>query len=286
MPNPWPAGCYSLEQVFGVSSDRIWPAIEREGAAWWSGLPATDEAEQLLETMRSLGVPISFATSPRSPLEMRHHEVAGSTSLICERFGAAPRIVDGKSELARPRWLLVDDSDHEVQAWRAAGGRAITVPRPWNSEHSHSGDPQRVVERIRQQLQQLGRPEGGCLVVDLPLPPATLRPNSRSTVHGFVRAKVADYRQACHAIVAATLRRYRCQPPRWERFRIEPEWRTESGRAWDWTNAVAALKPAEDALQRAGVIRNDSATVWERPTWIRAESLPKCGVRVTVVSGG
>ena len=36
---------------------------------------------------------------------------------------------------ARPDALLIDDGDHNVEAFRANGGQTILVPRPWNSLH-------------------------------------------------------------------------------------------------------------------------------------------------------
>ena len=36
---------------------------------------------------------------------------------------------------ARPDALLIDDSDHNVEAFLAHGGQAILVPRPWNPLH-------------------------------------------------------------------------------------------------------------------------------------------------------
>lgn len=40
-----------------------------------------------------------------------------------------------KYDLARPTRLLIDDSQDNVDEFRAAGGRAILWPRPWNARH-------------------------------------------------------------------------------------------------------------------------------------------------------
>lgn len=44
-----------------------------------------------------------------------------------------------KSLLAGPDTLLIDDKDQNVEEFRAAGGRGILVPRPWNKD-SHLAD--------------------------------------------------------------------------------------------------------------------------------------------------
>jgi len=48
--------------------------------------------------------------------------------------GHGPELVltRDKSLLARPRAVLVDDSDANVDAFRAAGGAGIVFPQPWN----------------------------------------------------------------------------------------------------------------------------------------------------------
>ena len=54
-----------------------------------------------------------------------------------------------KKFIAGPGRWLIDDKDANVEAFRAAGGQAITVPRPWNSEH---GKSHQVMETIRKEL--------------------------------------------------------------------------------------------------------------------------------------
>ena len=43
-----------------------------------------------------------------------------------------------KTPCASPNALLIDDSDKNVDAFRAASGQAILVPRPWNTMHGES----------------------------------------------------------------------------------------------------------------------------------------------------
>lgn len=48
--------------------------------------------------------------------------------------------------------LLIDDSDMNVAEWKAAGGWAILLPRPWNQRRDLSG---RVVETLAEDLRRL-----------------------------------------------------------------------------------------------------------------------------------
>ena len=43
--------------------------------------------------------------------------------------------------------LLIDDADHNVNAFREAGGQAILVPRPWNTMHAND-----TMDHLRIQL--------------------------------------------------------------------------------------------------------------------------------------
>ncbi|MCP4994786.1 MAG: hypothetical protein GY934_13545 [Gammaproteobacteria bacterium] len=45
---------------------------------------------------------------------------------------------DAIAKAGRKNAILVDDWDRNIQAWDAAGGAAITCPRPWNSEHHYA----------------------------------------------------------------------------------------------------------------------------------------------------
>ena len=56
-----------------------------------------------------------------------------------------------KSTFAAPDALLIDDRDKNVDEFRAAGGHAILIPRPWNSSYEKRNDSYQVfVEELKQ----------------------------------------------------------------------------------------------------------------------------------------
>lgn len=48
---------------------------------------------------------------------------------------------------ASPDALLIDDGDHNIEAFRIGGGQALLVPRPWNSLHEFSNETEMYLRR-------------------------------------------------------------------------------------------------------------------------------------------
>lgn len=57
-----------------------------------------------------------------------------------------------KALMAGPDTLLIDDKDQNVIEFQKAGGQAILVPRPWNSEYVHARDTLDVVQKAIRSL--------------------------------------------------------------------------------------------------------------------------------------
>jgi beta-phosphoglucomutase-like phosphatase (HAD superfamily) len=59
-----------------------------------------------------------------------------------------------KFRLAKRGVILIDDAEHNVDAFRAAGGEAVMVPRPWNGyKNQRSYEPyEYVLNRVEDMI--------------------------------------------------------------------------------------------------------------------------------------
>jgi len=136
-----PAACrgeYDPGKLFGCDTD----LFSVFGADFWETADWMPDGKRIWDVVRAAvqdGRKILICSSPT-------HEtgsVTGKLRWIERELGGAwtrqyvftPR----KEALARPGVLLIDDCDAVVQAFEAAGGSALLVPRPWNSMHGWSG---------------------------------------------------------------------------------------------------------------------------------------------------
>ena len=142
--------------MLGLSRSAFWrPA---DNIDFWLNLPWTPDGEEILAAvLRRFGPEqVCILSSPsRSPFS-----AAGKVAWIQRHlprtlqrsFLIGPR----KELLASPRSLLLDDNDANVARFRAAGGSAILVPRPWNSSWDA---PLATVALVEQELDAwLGQP--------------------------------------------------------------------------------------------------------------------------------
>lgn len=113
---------------------QFWDAVKREV---WATLPKSLEFNQIIQSAQALAPQdrIYILTGPtKDPdclagkLEWIHRVMP---PWLHRQYFIGPR----KQVIAKPEYLLIDDSDAQVNAWREAGGQAILVPRPWNSLH-------------------------------------------------------------------------------------------------------------------------------------------------------
>lgn len=134
----WPPGVWSMEEVLGLSTDAFWQPIRQRGAAFWAELPRYPWAEELVAALEARFGGITIATRPDE-----HPSSSHGKALFCTRHlpGRPVAMLPAKHLLSRPGRLLIDDSDHNVEAWRQAGGEAILFPRRWNALHAEARWP-------------------------------------------------------------------------------------------------------------------------------------------------
>ena len=124
---------------------------------FWEGLEWMHDGNEILSIISSCVKNIQhlyFLTAPMKNLE----SATGKLTWMKQQMGInypASTIVTGapKSLFARPGALLIDDRDKNVEEFRAAGGRAVLVPRPWNRLHELA---HKSAEIIKQDLERLG----------------------------------------------------------------------------------------------------------------------------------
>lgn len=128
------AAANALHPYWTFSLKSFWAAIGQEV---WATAPESDEFKKLLsscatlvgrENVCILTTPVKDPASLAGKLEWIH---AHCPAWMHRQYLMGPQ----KHLLATSDSLLIDDSDANVDAFRAHGGQALLVPRPWNSRH-------------------------------------------------------------------------------------------------------------------------------------------------------
>lgn len=113
-----------------------WKFYHPQNLAFWTNIPLADDAQQIVaEVEAKFGRDnVCLLTAP----VLVDGCLEGKAAWVRSRFPQhSKRLLIGscKEFCASPDACLIDDSDDNVNKFRAAGGNAILVPRPWNSLH-------------------------------------------------------------------------------------------------------------------------------------------------------
>lgn len=114
-----------------MTEDEFWSAIESVDG-FWDSLKPYEWAYELVEMCRRIA-PVYFCSSPA-----RHKSCAGAKIHWLREHGFLKGTDDRfiltrhKHLLANNGTVLIDDGKHNIDAFRGAGGSAITFPMPWN----------------------------------------------------------------------------------------------------------------------------------------------------------
>lgn len=127
---------WGFYEALGTTEDGFWKKIHGIGADFWVGIPPYPWYKRIYEECKKTA-PTIILTSPSD------HESSpqGKSVWLKERLGVCPKgylMGSSKHHLAHKNALLIDDADHNVDRFRASGGRAILFPRPWNKNKAYS----------------------------------------------------------------------------------------------------------------------------------------------------
>lgn len=130
----WPNGFgfYDLHKVLGVTEAGMWSKI-RQVPYFWDNLPTLHHFNELLAVLDDYKVTI--ATSPTKDPMCAAGKMAWIQRYMPVKYHRKFMIGTEKHELAGPTKLLIDDGEHNIDAFAKAGGCTFLWPQPWNAAH-------------------------------------------------------------------------------------------------------------------------------------------------------
>jgi 5'(3')-deoxyribonucleotidase len=155
--NPYLKGAtgWNTDKALGISEEEFWRPAENPG--FWERLEWMPDGRRILDyVIGTIGKQnVYILTSPaRSDDDGQDEAECHYGKLLwlyreLPSFARKGRLLFGscKHLCAAKGNILVDDADHNVEAFRAAGGTAVLVPRPWNARHTEKDDAAGLVQR-------------------------------------------------------------------------------------------------------------------------------------------
>lgn len=128
-PADYPRGLFACEQHIGCSTAEFWHKIDNAGEDFWSNLEPYPWARDLVGELQEIDrvvISTSPSWSPHCYSGKRKWLIKMGLQRLDSMFGSS------KYLMAQPGRILVDDAEHNIEPWRAAGGHAVIVPQPWN----------------------------------------------------------------------------------------------------------------------------------------------------------
>ena len=162
---------YYIEQDFSVQE--FWDCFDREA---WANVPPSDELKLLLRNCVALvgRKNICILTSPVLSPGCLEGKADWIRKYLPKWLHRQFLIGPPKHFCARPDALLIDDAQHNIDAFREAGGQTLLVPRPWNrlrdvNTTEHLGIAfQRLLEWKRGRRDAMRKRTGGYGVQSVP----------------------------------------------------------------------------------------------------------------------
>ena len=121
---------YDFYAAVGHTSDSFWRKIDAAGADFWADLESFPWATELHNVCKAVA-PTTLLSAPSADPSSAH----GKKLWINKEFGPCFKqylLGVDKTACAAPNKVLIDDSEHNINAFREAGGKAILFPQAWN----------------------------------------------------------------------------------------------------------------------------------------------------------
>ena len=128
---------WAYHQQMGLTDQQFWARIDSE---FWDRIEPYPWASQLVSELRDEGEVI-FATSPNldsatPSAKVRWLRKHGMMYTWLNEYMIGPH----KHLMANKQTILIDDSDSNIEKFRAAGGNAILFPQPWNKRRTETSN--------------------------------------------------------------------------------------------------------------------------------------------------
>lgn len=130
----WPEGAFLISDAMrgDLSEEEIWYAINQD-PGFWLYLDVLPIGHLIVSRVAAAGHEIVFLTSPgNNPRSYSQKVIWARRNFKTSKPKVIPCPITKAALSARGR-LLIDDSDKNIDEWRAAGGYGLLVPRVWNS---------------------------------------------------------------------------------------------------------------------------------------------------------
>lgn len=133
-------GNWFIHEIAGISEKEFWTALDN--FEFWATMPFMEDAFKILNLVEErFGEKNVFLLTAHM---YTHHCTGGRHAWINKMMpDYKDRFFIGCEKYAFAHYgtVLIDDRDKNIKLFKKAGGRTITVPRPWNSLHEQETIP-------------------------------------------------------------------------------------------------------------------------------------------------
>ena len=118
------------------TDDEIWWPVDIAGSDFWSDIDPYPWMDKLLGILESTGIPWYICTTARMTAESH----AGKIDWIHRHIGNIDNVIMTKHKhvIAHENSLLIDDAEHNINAFESNGGNGFLFPQCWNGNAGKS----------------------------------------------------------------------------------------------------------------------------------------------------